>query len=67
MESQFILQNECTLMQYTPEVQSHCEPFSCGDKDLDEFFEKDVFLYEEVMKKANWYLNSETMNLSIQE
>ena len=47
MDSRFILQNECTLMQYTHEVQSNCEPFSCGDKDLDEFFEKDVFLYEE--------------------
>ena len=60
MDSRFILQNECTLMQYTQEVQSHCEPFSCGDKDLDEFFEKDVFLYEEEMlgKTYCWVTNS---------
>lgn len=59
--SEFILQNECTLMRYTQEVQLRCAPFSCGDKDLDEFFEKDVFLYEEEMlgKTYCWVTNSQ--------
>ena len=47
-------------MQYTKEIQRHCDIFSCGDKDLDEFFEKDVFLYEEEMlgKTYCWVTNS---------
>ena len=47
-------------MQYTKEVQRNCEPFSCGDNDLDEFFEKDVFLYEEEMlgKSYCWVTNN---------
>ena len=58
--SEFVLQNECTLMQYTQEVQRRCTPFSCGDNDLDEFFKKDVFLYEEEMlgKSYCWVTNS---------
>ena len=60
MERQFILQNECTLMQYTRSVQRQCDAFSCGDKDLDDFFEEDVFLYEEEMlgKTYCWVTNS---------
>lgn len=49
MKRRFILQNECTLMHYTRYVQRQCDAFSCGDKDLDEFFEEDVFLYENEM------------------
>lgn len=58
--NEFILQNECTLMQYTQEVQLRCAPFSCGDADLDEFFKRDVFLYEEEMlgKSYCWVTNS---------
>lgn len=32
---------------YTEEVADYCDPFCCGDEDLDEFFSRDVFLYEE--------------------
>ena len=58
--SEFTLQKECTLMQYTQEVKSHCVEFSCGDSDLDEFFKADVFLYEEEMlgKTYCWVTNS---------
>lgn len=58
--NEFILQNECTLMQYTQEVQLRCAPFSCGDADLDEFFKRDVFLYEDEMlgKSYCWVTNS---------
>lgn len=57
---EFILQNECTFMQYTPVVKNRCVEFSCGDSDLDEFFKKDVFLYEEEMlgKTYCWVTNS---------
>lgn len=56
----FILQNESTLMQYTREVQLKCATFSCGDKDLDDFFRNDAFLYEEEMlgKTYCWVTNS---------
>ena len=35
------------MVPYTEEVAHYCDPFSCGDDDLDEFFSRDVFLYEE--------------------
>lgn len=35
------------MVPYTKEVADYCDPFSCGDEDLDEFFRHDVFLYEE--------------------
>ena len=35
------------MVPYTKEVAEYCNPFSCGDEDLDEFFSNDVFLYEE--------------------
>ena len=35
------------MVPYTKEVAEYCDPFSCGDEDLDEFFSNDVFLYEE--------------------
>lgn len=56
----FILQNECTLMNYTQEVKSRCVEFSCGNNDLDEFFKHDVFLYEDEMlgKTYCWVTNS---------
>ena len=35
------------MVPYTEEVADYCDPFCCGDEDLDEFFSQDVFLYEE--------------------
>lgn len=35
------------MVPYTKEVSDYCDPFSCRDDDLDEFFSHDVFLYEE--------------------
>ena len=35
------------MVPYTEEVADYCDPFCCGDEDLDEFFSYDVFLYEE--------------------
>lgn len=35
------------MVPYAKEVADYCDPFSCGDEDLDDFFSNDVFLYEE--------------------
>ena len=35
------------MVPYTKAVADYCDPFSCGDEDLDDFFGNDVFLYEE--------------------
>lgn len=31
---------------YTRELADYCEPFSCADHDLDEFFQEDAFYYD---------------------
>ena len=35
------------MVPYTKAVADYCDPFSCGDDDLDDFFHHDVFLYED--------------------
>lgn len=48
------------MMPYTKEVAEYCNPFCCGDPDLDEFFAHDVFLYEsELLSKAYCWINRE--------
>lgn len=42
----FILEREAVMMPFTAEVAEYCDPFSCLDHDLDDFFSKDAFLYE---------------------
>ena len=34
----FILERDAVMRPYTADVAAYCEPFSCEDKDLDEFF-----------------------------
>lgn len=41
----FSLEDDATRLPYTTEIASYCAPFHCDDKDLDEFFAKDAFLY----------------------
>lgn len=49
----FILSTQSFMVRYTQEVADYCDPFCCGDTDLDEFFKYDVFLYEkELLSKA---------------
>lgn len=43
----FVFVEETFMVPYTREVAEFCDPFSCGDTDLDDFFSHDVFLYEE--------------------
>lgn len=42
----FSLASDAVRLPYTKEVASFCNPFYCDDKDLDEFFAKDAFLYD---------------------
>lgn len=59
MEQYSFLYDECTMMKYTEEVRDNCEPFSCGDDDLDEFFNEESFLYAQQLlgKTYCWVTN----------
>ena len=48
------LTEHCALSYYTEKIFHRCQPFTCGkDDDMDEFFRKDVFDYNEfLMSKA---------------
>lgn len=48
------LKDYCALSYFTEEIFQHCQPFTCGkDDDMDDFFRKDVFDYNEfLMSKA---------------
>lgn len=47
METKFVLERDTVMRPYTLDVAEYCEPFHCKDADLDEFFRKDAFLYDE--------------------
>lgn len=48
------------MVSYTQEVADYCDPFSCGDEDLDDFFRNDVFLYDkELLGKTYCWINKE--------
>ncbi len=54
----FIFVEKTFMVPYTKEVADFCDPFSCGDDDLDDFFSKDVFLYEsELLGKSYCWIN----------
>lgn len=56
----FILVEKSFMVRYTKEVAEYCDPFCCGDKDLDEFFKYDVFLYEkELLSKAFCWVSND--------
>lgn len=46
MDDCFILERDTVRKPYTAEVAEYCDPFSCKDKDLDEFFAKDALYYD---------------------
>ena len=35
----------CSFCEFTEEIVTHCQPFSCGNADLDDFFCHDSILY----------------------
>lgn len=43
---QFLLERDTIKKPHNAEIANYCKPFSCGDKDLDEFFVKDALLYD---------------------
>lgn len=66
MDSTFILERDAILRPYTQEVTSYCIPFSCGNKDLDEFFATDAFYYDrELLGRTYAWLSIEEPSLII--
>lgn len=49
MAQSISINTDCGMMPYTREVVDKCSNFSCGNKDLDDFFANDVFLYADEM------------------
>lgn len=46
------------MTPYNKAVADYCDPFSCGDDDLDDFFANDVFFYEEeLLGKSYCWIN----------
>ena len=41
----FDIFDNCTMVQLSDDVYKHCEDFSCGDVDLDDFFINDAQKY----------------------
>lgn len=39
------LKDNCILNVLTSDILSECHPFTCGDEDMDEFFQKDALAY----------------------
>lgn len=61
----FILDDKCQLARVTQEVLNHCQPFSCGDSDLDDFFATTAIAYEkELMGKTYcWVLREDVTKI----
>ena len=56
----FSLVEKSFMVRYTKDVADYCDPFCCGDNDLDEFFKYDVFLYEkELLSKAFCWISKD--------
>ncbi len=54
----FIIDDDTIMSPYTKEVAEYCFPFSCGDEELDSFFARQVFLYqEELLCRAFCWIN----------
>lgn len=56
----FNLTEDCELIRVDSDLLAHCQPFSCGASDLDEFLAKDSLLYEQgLMGKTYCWLLKE--------
>lgn len=62
---EFNLDDKCQLVRVTQGVINHCQPFSCGDSDLDDFFSNDAIAYEkELMGKTYcWVLREDVTQI----
>ena len=58
----FTLDEDCLLARVNPEMLNFCQPFTCGDEDLDDFFANDAIAYEkELMGKTYCWVLREDM------
>lgn len=56
----FSITNDCSLIRIEEDLLSHCEIFTCGASDLDEFLYKDAMAYEnDLMGKTYCWLLKE--------
>lgn len=64
-EGAFILDEKCQLARVTPQVLDYCQPFTCGDEDLDDFFANNAIAYEkELMGKTYcWVLRDDVTKI----
>lgn len=54
----FTIDDDTIMSPYTREVAEYCNPFCCGDEELDSFFARQVFLYqEELLCRAFCWIN----------
>lgn len=58
--SSFTLSRDCEMLKLDSDVLLHCQPFSCGDEDLDDFFANDAVAYEkDLMGKTYCWLSKQ--------
>lgn len=63
MKPTFLLDEQCVLVRVTQDVLDHCEPFSCGEEDLDDFFAHNAIAYEkELMGKTYCWILKEDVS-----
>lgn len=61
-ESNIVLERDSYMQPFTHQVADYCAPFSCKDKDLDEFFSEDTFHYEaELLGKTYAWISRPTL------
>ncbi len=63
MKPTFLLDEQCVLVRVSQDVLDHCEPFSCGEEDLDDFFAHNAIAYEkELMGKTYCWILKEDVS-----
>lgn len=63
MNPTFLLDEQCVLVRVSQEVLAHCEPFSCGEEDFDDFFANNAIAYEkELMGKTYCWILKEDVS-----
>lgn len=56
----FVIDDDTIMSPYTREVAEYCDPFCCGDAELDTFFRHEVFLYhDELLCRAFCWINKD--------
>lgn len=62
----FDIFDNCTMVQLSDDVYKHCENFSCGDVDLDDFFINDAQKYADEMigKTYCWVSNTKPYRIT---